>query len=72
MSFGSVITNLPSLILAKRAFLKHEVIQTNADSLVLYTSKFTGHSPTDKFIIDSPIIFKKINWKKILKYLINQ
>lgn len=72
MFLGSVFTNLPPLTLTKRALLQHEVIKTKTGGLVLYTDRFTCCSPTDRFIVDSPIIFKKINWKKILKYLINQ
>lgn len=62
MSLGSVVTNLPPSTLAKRALLQHEVIKTNTDGLVLYTGRFTGRSPTDKFIVDSPTVSKKINW----------
>ncbi|GAB4219524.1 MAG: phosphoenolpyruvate carboxykinase (ATP) [Candidatus Microgenomates bacterium] len=64
MLFGDEYHNLSPQTLAKRALLKHEVISTKTGGLVLYTGRFTGRSPTDKFIVDSPTVHRKINWGK--------
>jgi len=42
-----------------------EVISSKSGALVVYTGKYTGRSPDDKFIVDTPDIHEKINWGKV-------
>jgi phosphoenolpyruvate carboxykinase (ATP) len=51
--------------LIKKALERKEVIQSKSGALVTYTGKYTGRSPNDKFIVDSPSSHDKINWGKV-------
>lgn len=62
---GRVLTNLSVNELVKKALANHEVIKSKSGALVVYTGKYTGRSPADKFIVDSPTASKKINWGKV-------
>jgi len=62
---GQVLTNLSVYELVRRALANHEVIQSKSGALVVYTGKYTGRSPNDRFIVDSPTVSEKINWGKI-------
>lgn len=64
MKGQNILHNLSPLILAQNALDKHEVIQAKTGALVLYTGRFTGRSPNDKYIVDTPKIHDKINWGK--------
>ncbi len=64
MKGQNILHNLSSSILAQQALLKHEVIQSKTGSLILYTGRFTGRSPNDKYIVDTKKIHDKINWGK--------
>lgn len=57
--------NLSREELVKKALEKKEVLQSKSGALVLYTGKYTGRSPNDKYIVDTPQIHNKINWGKI-------
>lgn len=50
--------------LIKKALERKEAIKSKSGALVVYTGKYTGRSPNDKFIVDSPLIHDKINWGK--------
>ncbi|MCX7955813.1 MAG: phosphoenolpyruvate carboxykinase (ATP) [Patescibacteria group bacterium] len=58
----NIIRNLSVSALAKKALENHEVIQSKTGALIVYTGKFTGRSPKDKYIVDTPKIHNKINW----------
>lgn len=62
---GSVYKNLSVNALIKKALDNHEVIKSKSGAIVVYTGKYTGRSPNDRFIVDSPAIHNKINWGKI-------
>lgn len=59
---GSVHRNPHIDWLAKRSLERNEVRQTKSGALLVYTGKYTGRSPKDKFIVDTPDIHDKINW----------
>lgn len=48
--------------LTKRSLEKKEVVTTKTGALLVYTGKYTGRSPKDKFIVDTPSVHDKINW----------
>jgi len=48
--------------LANKSLDKKEVVKTKTGALLVYTGKYTGRSPKDKFIVDTPSIHEKINW----------
>lgn len=62
---GEILRN-PSI-----AFLTEEAIKNNEGhlsykgALVIETGKYTGRSPDDKFIVDTPVVHDKISWGKI-------
>lgn len=62
---GNVLRNLSVDELIKIALENKEVIRSKSGALVVYTGKYTGRSPKDKFIVDSPAVHEKINWGKI-------
>ncbi len=65
MLSGKIYRNSSIDFLVKKALDRKEVIKSNSGALVTYTGKYTGRSPNDKFIVDSPKIHDKINWGKI-------
>ncbi len=67
MVTGKVLRNLPINTLIKKALENKEVVQAKLKTLVVYTGKYTGRSPDDKFIVDTPKVHKKINWGNINK-----
>jgi phosphoenolpyruvate carboxykinase (ATP) len=62
MLSGKIYRNPPVDFLIKKALERKEVIQSKSGALVAYTGKYTGRSPNDKFIVDSPAVHDKINW----------
>lgn len=62
---GRVHRNLSVRDLAKKSLIRGEVKKSKQGVLVVYTGKYTGRSPEDKFIVDSPSVHKDINWNKV-------
>src|SRR3989339_424327 len=60
-----IYRNLSIDLLTKKALERKEVIKSKSGALVTYTGKYTGRSPNDRFIVDTPSIHEKINWGKI-------
>jgi phosphoenolpyruvate carboxykinase (ATP) len=65
MSSGKIYRNRSIDFLIKKALERKEVIRSKSGALVIYTGKYTGRSPKDKFIVDSLKIHDKINWGKV-------
>jgi phosphoenolpyruvate carboxykinase (ATP) len=61
---GKIYRNLSIELLTKYALERKEVIKSKSGALVAYTGKYTGRSPNDRFIVDTPKIHNKINWGK--------
>lgn len=61
----AVYRNLPVSVLTERALAKGEGILSNTGALVVYTGKYTGRSPNDKFVIDAPSVHDEIDWGKV-------
>jgi len=65
MLSGKIYRNPSIDFLIKKALERKEVIQSKSGALVVYTGKYTGRSPQDKFIVDTPKIHSQIDWNKI-------
>lgn len=48
-----------------RAIAKREAVKSKSGTLVVYTGRYTGRSPNDKFIVDTPKVHNKVNWGKV-------
>lgn len=57
--------NLPVSILTEKAFCRGEGKLSNTGALVVTTGKYTGRSPDDKFVVDTPDIHDEIDWGKV-------
>lgn len=51
--------------LVQKALANKEGELANNGALVVYTGKYTGRSPKDKFIVDTPTIHGSIAWGKV-------
>ncbi|MBI5127206.1 phosphoenolpyruvate carboxykinase (ATP) [Candidatus Roizmanbacteria bacterium] len=65
MEDRSILRNLSINVLIKKALSNKEVVQAKSGALVVYTGKYTGRSPNDKFIVDTPKVHNQINWGKV-------
>lgn len=69
---GMAYRNLPTETLVKHALGKKEVVSSKTGAVVVYTGKYTGRSPNDKFIVDTPLVHDQIDWGKVNKPISEQ
>jgi len=62
---GKVYHNPSIAFLTEEAIKNNEGQLSNTGALVIETGKYTGRSPDDKFIVDTPSVHDKIAWGKI-------
>ena len=62
---GEIFRNLSLPELVTQALLRGEGRLTNTGALDIMTGKYTGRSPNDKFIVDTPSLHEKIEWGEI-------
>ena len=62
---GFILHNAPIPVLVEVAIANGEGILSDKGALCVSTGKYTGRSPDDKFIVDTPAVHDKINWGKI-------
>ena len=62
---GSVLRNLTANQLVEIAIKNGEGVLSNTGALVVNTGKYTGRSPDDKYIVDSPAIHDDIAWGSV-------
>ena len=63
----AVYRNLSPAELTEAALRRGEGLLSNKGALVVTTGKYTGRSPKDKFIVDTPTIHDEIAWGKVNK-----
>ena len=57
--------NLSVAALVKKAIKNKEVVASKTGAVVVYTGKYTGRSPKDRFIVDNLEVHDQIDWGKI-------
>ncbi len=58
----AIYRNLPAAQLVEHAMERGEGKLSETGALVVYTGKYTGRSPNDRYIVDSPNVHDDINW----------
>lgn len=62
---GEIFYNLPTPVLYEEIIRRKEGILAKGGPIVVYTGKYTGRSPNDKFIVRSKTTRNKIRWGKV-------
>jgi len=62
---GTVHRNAAVPFLVEKALARNEGVLSNTGALAVETGKYTGRSPDDKFIVDTPLVHDLIAWGKI-------
>lgn len=62
---GSVYRNLAVRQLVERAIKNGEGVLSDMGALVVNTGKYTGRSPDDKYIVDTPAVHDDIAWGSV-------
>ena len=62
---GVAYRNLAPAQLVEAALRRGEGTLSDTGALVVKTGKYTGRSPDDKFIVDTPAVHDEISWGKI-------
>ncbi|MBE3578521.1 MAG: phosphoenolpyruvate carboxykinase (ATP) [Caldanaerobacter subterraneus] len=63
INFKNVYQNLPVAKLIEEAVKREEGVLVNNGAFNVYTGKYTGRSPNDKFIVDEPEVHEDIWWE---------
>ncbi|HWR08112.1 phosphoenolpyruvate carboxykinase (ATP) [Sporomusa sp.] len=65
---GNIYYNLSPAQLVETAIRRGEGQLTASGALQVTTGKYTGRSPNDKFVVDSPAVHDKIDWNSNKAY----
>lgn len=61
----AVYRNLTPAQLVEHAFARGEGKLANTGAFVVTTGKYTGRSPNDRFVVDTPAVHDDIDWGKV-------
>ena len=61
----AVYRNLTPAQLTEKALERGEGKLSNTGALVVTTGKYTGRSPNDRFVVDTPAVHDDIDWGKV-------
>ena len=61
----AVYRNLPVSVLTEKALKRGEGKLSDTGALVVVTGKYTGRSPEDRFVVDTPDVHDDIDWGKV-------
>lgn len=61
----AVYRNLSVADLVERSVSRGEGKLSDTGALVIHTGKYTGRSPEDKFVVDTPAVHDDIDWGKV-------
>ena len=64
---GAVIMDEAPAGLIERALRRNEGVLTDTGALSVETGKYTGRSPEDRFIVDTPDVHDHIHWGNVNK-----
>ena len=67
VNMAQIYRNLTPAQLIEYALTKGEGVLSSTGALVVTTGKYTGRSPKDKYIVDTPGIHNKIAWGNVNK-----
>jgi len=59
---GQVHRNLSAPLLVERALARGEGLLTASGALRVFTGKYTGRSPEDKYVVDTPGVHSEVWW----------
>ena len=62
---ANVYRNMSPAWLMEQALIRGEGVLSDTGALVVQTGKYTGRSPKDKFIVDTPAIHDYIAWNNV-------
>ncbi|ADK67937.1 phosphoenolpyruvate carboxykinase (ATP) [Olsenella uli DSM 7084] len=62
---GAILTDASPAVLIEKALANHEGILTSTGALAVETGKYTGRSPHDRFIVDTPDVHDDIAWGSV-------
>ena len=62
---AAIYRNLTPAELIEEALITEDCALSETGALVVTTGKYTGRSPEDKFIVDTPKVHKEISWGKV-------
>lgn len=62
---NQVYRNLPVAELVEHALIRGEGLLADNGALCVETGKYTGRSPSDRFIVDEPVSHYDIDWNRI-------
>ena len=61
----AVYRNLTPAQLVEHALARGEGKLANTGAFVVTTGKYTGRSPNDRFVVDTPAVHDDIDWGKV-------